>query len=298
MGRSPCCFKEGLNRGAWTAMEDKILTDYIKIHGEGQWRNLPKRAGLKRCGKSCRLRWLNYLRPDIKRGNITHDEEELIIRLHKLLGNRWSLIAGRLPGRTDNEIKNYWNTNIGKKLQGQQSHPLSNRKPSNYQSRNKANPTIETSFRQPSKENSNSCVIRTKATRCTKVFINRPEPQLEDTKPSLLRPSSQPEEPESSEYFPKEDNDPSNFMIDLEMDEIFLSEFLNSEFSQLQPSHFENKVDSYSNTDTCDRGQFSSTNSDQSLFFSDDMMQDVDFTSMGSLMEPELDWLHDKANPN
>ncbi|EEF41003.1 r2r3-myb transcription factor, putative [Ricinus communis] len=88
MGRSPCCAKEGLNRGAWTAMEDKILTDYIQMHGQGKWRKLPKRAGLKRCGKSCRLRWLNYLRPDIKRGNITNDEEELIIRLHNLLGNR------------------------------------------------------------------------------------------------------------------------------------------------------------------------------------------------------------------
>lgn len=119
MGRSPCCSKEeGLNRGAWTAHEDKILTDYIKLHGEGKWRSIPKKAGLKRCGKSCRLRWLNYLRPDIKRGNITSDEEDLIIRLHKLLGNRWSLIAGRVPGRTDNEIKNYWNSNLAKREHG------------------------------------------------------------------------------------------------------------------------------------------------------------------------------------
>ncbi|XBI32063.1 hypothetical protein VPH35_055562 [Triticum aestivum] len=72
-------------------------------------------AGLNRCGKSCRLRWLNYLRPGIKRGNISDDEEELIVRLHRLLGNRWSLIAGRLPGRTDNEIKNYWNTTLSKR---------------------------------------------------------------------------------------------------------------------------------------------------------------------------------------
>lgn len=115
MGRSPCCSKVGLNKGAWITAEDKILTDFIHLHGEGGWRNLPKRAGLKRCGKSCRLRWLNYLRPDIKRGNISDDEEDLIIRLHKLLGNRWSLIAGRLPGRTDNEIKNYWNTTLRKK---------------------------------------------------------------------------------------------------------------------------------------------------------------------------------------
>ncbi|RCV44376.1 hypothetical protein SEVIR_9G374100v4 [Setaria viridis] len=116
MGRKPSCSKEGMNRGAWTAMEDGILVSYIQKHGEGKWGSLPRRAGLKRCGKSCRLRWLNYLRPGIKRGNISEDEEELIIRLHRLLGNRWSLIAGRLPGRTDNEIKNYWNTTLGKKV--------------------------------------------------------------------------------------------------------------------------------------------------------------------------------------
>ncbi|CAL0325509.1 unnamed protein product [Lupinus luteus] len=116
MGRSPCGSKDGLNKGAWTPHEDIILIEYIKLLGEGRWENVPKRAGLKRCGKSCRLRWLNYLRPNIKRGNISSDEEDLIIRLHNLLGNRWSVIAGRLPGRTDNEIKNYWNSHLGKKV--------------------------------------------------------------------------------------------------------------------------------------------------------------------------------------
>ncbi|XP_057994950.1 transcription factor MYB1-like [Hevea brasiliensis] len=107
--------KEGYNRVAWTALEDKMLMDYVSIHGEGKLDRVAKKKGLKKCGKSCRFRWLKYLRPGIKRGNFSEDEEELIIRLHKLLGNRWSLIAGRLLGRTDNEIKNHWNTNLAKK---------------------------------------------------------------------------------------------------------------------------------------------------------------------------------------
>ncbi|KAJ1406364.1 SANT/Myb domain [Sesbania bispinosa] len=106
-----------VNRGAWSSEEDKILMNYVQVYGERKWRELSKRAGLKRSGKSCRLRWLNYLKPDIKRGNISLEEEDLIIRLHNLLGNRWSLIAGRLPGRTDNEIKNYWNTYLRKKVE-------------------------------------------------------------------------------------------------------------------------------------------------------------------------------------
>ncbi|KAI7749093.1 hypothetical protein M8C21_015584 [Ambrosia artemisiifolia] len=117
MGRSPCCDKTGLKKGPWTQEEDLKLTKYIQIHGPGSWRTIPKNAGLQRCGKSCRLRWTNYLRPDIKRGRFSfEEEEEIIIQLHSVLGNKWSAIAARLPGRTDNEIKNYWNTNIRKKL--------------------------------------------------------------------------------------------------------------------------------------------------------------------------------------
>ncbi|XP_019200152.1 PREDICTED: myb-related protein Myb4-like isoform X2 [Ipomoea nil] len=123
MGRAPCCSKEGLKKGPWSTKEDLLLTNYIQQHGEGQWRSLPKKAGLLRCGKSCRLRWMNYLRPGIKRGNFSQEEEDLIVRLHSLLGNRWSLIAGRLPGRTDNEIKNYWNTHLLKKLKSSGIEP-------------------------------------------------------------------------------------------------------------------------------------------------------------------------------
>ncbi|OIS99522.1 myb-related protein p [Nicotiana attenuata] len=85
MGRKPCCVKEGLRKGPWSSKEDLLLTNYIKENGEGQWRSLPKNAGLLRCGKSCRLRWMNYLRPGIKRGNFSQDEEDLIVRLHSLL---------------------------------------------------------------------------------------------------------------------------------------------------------------------------------------------------------------------
>ncbi|GKV15845.1 hypothetical protein SLEP1_g26590 [Rubroshorea leprosula] len=116
MGKSPCCDKNGLKKGPWTAEEDQTLMDYIQKHGHGRWRTLPKNAGLKRCGKSCRLRWTNYLRPDIKRGKFSPEEDDAIIQLHSVLGNKWSAIAARLPGRTDNEIKNYWNTHIKKKL--------------------------------------------------------------------------------------------------------------------------------------------------------------------------------------
>ncbi|RRT39446.1 hypothetical protein B296_00034285 [Ensete ventricosum] len=159
MGRASCCDKIGVKKGPWTPEEDRKLIDYIQKHGQGSWRTLPKKAGtgieierrrklivsgnlmcsfdvvmygtgLARCGKSCRLRWTNYLRPDIKRGRFSFEEEEAIIQLHSVLeemslphvlgssplGFRWSKIAACLPGRTDNEIKNYWNTCIRKRL--------------------------------------------------------------------------------------------------------------------------------------------------------------------------------------
>ncbi|KAI4379145.1 hypothetical protein MLD38_005481 [Melastoma candidum] len=108
-----------LRRGPWTREEDNLLTRYIICHGEGRWNLLAKRAGLKRNGKSCRLRWLNYLKPDIKRGNLTAEEQLLILNLHHKWGNRWSKIAQYLPGRTDNEIKNYWRSRVKNQAQHQ-----------------------------------------------------------------------------------------------------------------------------------------------------------------------------------
>ncbi|XP_073060079.1 LOW QUALITY PROTEIN: transcription factor MYB60-like [Primulina eburnea] len=116
MVRPPCCEKAGIKKGPWTPEEDIILVSYIQEHGPGNWRSVPTNTGLLRCSKSCRLRWTNYLRPGIKRGNFTPHEEGMIIHLQALLGNKWAAIASYLPQRTDNDIKNYWNTHLKKKL--------------------------------------------------------------------------------------------------------------------------------------------------------------------------------------
>ncbi|KQJ98451.1 transcription factor MYB30 [Brachypodium distachyon] len=116
MGRPPCCDQAGVKKGPWTPEEDLMLVSYIQEHGPGNWRAVPTNTGLMRCSKSCRLRWTNYLRPGIKRGNFTDQEEKLIVHLQALLGNRWAAIASYLPERTDNDIKNYWNTHLKRKL--------------------------------------------------------------------------------------------------------------------------------------------------------------------------------------
>jgi hypothetical protein len=117
MGRAPCCDNANVKKGPWSPQEDSKLKEYIEKSGTGgHWLALPQKIGLKRCGKSCRLRWLNYLRPNLKHGGFSEEEDNIICSLYISIGSRWSIIAAQLPGRTDNDIKNYWNTKLKKKL--------------------------------------------------------------------------------------------------------------------------------------------------------------------------------------
>ncbi|CAN8269409.1 unnamed protein product [Cochlearia groenlandica] len=151
-----CCGKHKVKRGLWSPEEDDKLLRYINTNGHPSWSSVPKLAGLQRCGKSCRLRWINYLRPDLKRGSFNAEEEQLIIDVHRILGNKWAQIAKHLPGRTDNEVKNFWNSCIKKKLLSQGLDPSThNLMPSHKRSsssssttnipkaRNKKTPNIE-----------------------------------------------------------------------------------------------------------------------------------------------------------
>ncbi|XP_022731077.1 transcription factor MYB36-like [Durio zibethinus] len=137
MGRAPCCDKANVKKGPWSPEEDAKLKAYIEKYGTGgNWIALPQKIGLKRCGKSCRLRWLNYLRPNIKHGGFSEEEDNIICSLYISIGSRWSIIAAQLPGRTDNDIKNYWNTKLKKKLLGRRKQSNINRLSSSNQDPN------------------------------------------------------------------------------------------------------------------------------------------------------------------
>ncbi|KAI3835424.1 hypothetical protein MKX03_034514 [Papaver bracteatum] len=100
----------GLRKGAWSKEEDQLLRRYIEKFGEAKWSQVPLRAGLNRCGKSCRLRWLDYLEDILSQMNWISSFECISFSVT----SKWSLIAGRLPGRTSNDIKNYYNTHLKK----------------------------------------------------------------------------------------------------------------------------------------------------------------------------------------
>ncbi|MBA0875180.1 hypothetical protein Goshw_027541 [Gossypium schwendimanii] len=93
-----------LRKGLWSPDEDDKLINYMLTNGQGCWSDVARNAGLQRCGKSCRLRWINYLRPDLKRGAISPEEEELIVHLHSILGNR---LKNSSPNTTGSSTSNF-----------------------------------------------------------------------------------------------------------------------------------------------------------------------------------------------
>lgn len=137
------------------------------------WYFMKKISGLLRCGKSCRLRWVNYLKPGIKRGNFNEDEDDLIVRLHSLLGNRWSLIAGRLPGRTDNEIKNYWNTHLIKKLKNAGIEPKPHK---NFNKKESRKQSQKEKSRKKKGEKSNNENFEGQSAQVEKIKVFAPKP--------------------------------------------------------------------------------------------------------------------------
>ncbi|XP_048136921.1 transcription factor MYB48 isoform X2 [Rhodamnia argentea] len=140
--------QEEARKGPWTEQEDFQLVCFVGLFGDRRWDFIAKVSGLNRTGKSCRLRWVNYLHPGLKRGKMTPQEERLVLDLHSKWGNRWSRIARKLPGRTDNEIKNYWRTHMRKKAQERKRAPSPSSSSSNISSSPSNNPTVDSLMTQ------------------------------------------------------------------------------------------------------------------------------------------------------
>ncbi|KAH6813097.1 myb-like HTH transcriptional regulator family protein [Perilla frutescens var. frutescens] len=100
-----------IKKGPWKVEEDQVLIHHVKKYGPRDWSSIRSKGLLRRTGKSCRLRWVNKLRPDLKTGvKFSAEEERTVIDLQAQFGNKWAKIATYLPGRTDNDVKNFWSS--------------------------------------------------------------------------------------------------------------------------------------------------------------------------------------------
>ncbi|KFK35251.1 hypothetical protein AALP_AA5G260400 [Arabis alpina] len=103
--------KEEIKKGPWKAEEDEVLLNHVNRYGPRDWSSIRSKGLLHRTGKSCRLRWVNKLRPNLKNGcKFSAEEERIVIELQSEFGNKWARIATYLPGRTDNDVKNFWSS--------------------------------------------------------------------------------------------------------------------------------------------------------------------------------------------
>ncbi|XP_027367531.1 transcription factor MYB61 [Abrus precatorius] len=226
MGRHSCCYKQKLRKGLWSPEEDEKLLRHITKYGHGCWSSVPKQAGLQRCGKSCRLRWINYLRPDLKRGTFSQEEENLIIELHAVLGNRWSQIAAQLPGRTDNEIKNLWNSCLKKKLRQKGIDPVTHKPLSQVENG-------EDDGRSQEKAPQVSNELNLLKSESSKSDAASYEQRTSSISPKAHAPEMDGSGSCSSKIYSKCD---SNFMTNCYSKDLFLDRFMSSRQESYQPS--------------------------------------------------------------